>query len=168
MASEFPHMEILDYLEQNWDYAQLSLAAGTVEFYPGVHDRTANNPSIAVHRGDEGPIDGGETGHTGMTAGGVMQRRGGTSYVECSAGTRDDCRGIKAGGGDLNPGTVVDELAQHVEQLIINAGNTTNLKTVAPGEPQLVVEGGGDAGSLPAFHRIQYPIRYTRSLRPSQ
>lgn len=159
-----PTVTIYNILTANWDATQTSLAEAP-EIHTGFYSRDQSLPAVTLTGGNEGVINGGDTGFTGWnpSTGAGVQRLSGAVTIDCVAGTREDCEGLGTNGKDLNPKLVRWELYDHATTILMNNQSGVGLRTISPGDADSIVDQGIDetVDTKPVF-RIQFRCQYVR------
>lgn len=160
--TEDPTVTLWKLISNNWDVSNTSLA-DTPEIQTGWYDRGQKLPAICLTGGEEGAINGGDTGYTGWNPSNGMgvQRLSGAVTIDCVAGTREDCKGIASGGGDLNPKKVRWELYEEVARILMTYQTGGDLRTLAPGEGTSIVDENAEVDTEPVYRR-QLRVKYVR------
>jgi hypothetical protein len=143
-----------------FDIANTSVdTADALEIHTGQWSITRSKPTVAVYGGDEGPIDGGQTGFTAYTGGGGrMQVRGGTVTVGCVAGRRTDLE-ANPDVSTTSPKKLRYELAAEVNRVVMNY-DVTGYESISPGDFTRLTVTDDNADTEPSFY-IELPVDYT-------
>lgn len=83
---------VRDVLREQWDNSELVTPLTDDDIHTGWYDDGKGYPQVTVTNPEEGVLDGGDTGVTGINGSGdgYVQHRNGTVLVNCWAGSRAD------------------------------------------------------------------------------
>lgn len=161
-------MEIQGVLRRYWEDDATVLGRAPA-IHTGKYERGDGDiPAITITDGTEGPINGGNTGYTGLDGGGKggMQRLGGARTIDCVAGSYDDLKGAGPNGDNLNPKQLRQQMYDHAAQLMVDHQLDTDLMTLSPGEATYLAQAYDSGDNVEQVFSIQFRAQYLRDRTP--
>lgn len=146
-------LTVRDLLRTNWDNTGLPASLDSDDIHTGWYDDGKGYPQVTVTTNEEGVVNGGESGVTGLKGdgSGFIQHRNGTVLVDCWAGSRADYEA--AGEEQLQ----VEEMARQAETILhSNIDSVAELNSLAVTSRTNLV----DDDENPVEHRVQLEVTY--------
>lgn len=148
-----PKLTVQDLLRANWDNTDMVVALNDDEIHTGWFDANRSFPQVTVTSTEEGVVNGGESGVTGLKGDGtgVTQHRNGTVLVNCWAGSSDD---YDARGEEQ---VQAQAMADEAERIVFNnVASISGLTSISVTAREKVV----NTDTEPAEHRIMLEVTY--------
>ena len=148
-----PRLQIRDLLRTNWDNSQMLMNLSDDEIHTGWFDANRDFPQVTVTDTEEGVVNGGESGVTGLKGDGtgVTQHRNGTVTINCWAGSHD---AYSARGEEQ---VQAKAMADEVERIVFhNVASITGLKSISVTAREKLV----NTDAEPAEHRVMLEVTY--------
>lgn len=144
---------VRDLLRQEWDNTNMVTNLANDDIHVGWWDADKAFPQVTVTSDEESPLDGGETGVTGIKGdgSGYVQIRNGTVLVDCWAGSQADYDNV--GEEQVQLQAMMDEVEQIVYQ---NLQSLQGIDSVAITARTKLVDDDED----PTEHRCQFELTY--------
>lgn len=160
MPNGDPTSIIAYHLRDEWAATGSYSHSEAPEFHTGRWERSHKFPAVAVWGKQEDTLRGGETGFSAThgPTGKPMKLIGGSVFVSCVAGTREDV--------DVNPKKIRFELEDWVNDTLLS-NPPAGFRTLAP-EPGNDVEDNGESGEEPVVYIHRLSVRYTYKRLPSK
>lgn len=158
MVTLEPVKDVTDLIASTW--GGVSSLSSDPEFSTGKWSREHKMPAVVVHAQEETPLDGGNTGYTGMSGdtGSGMQVRQGTVLVEAVAGRRGDV--------SENPKKVRSQMANHIMDLLIDDTSwPEGYRSIAPRNTR-DMEATTDEEGTDVIYLREIRVRYLYTLTP--
>jgi hypothetical protein len=146
-------LTVRDLIRNSWNASGLPTAVTDDDIHTGWYDAGKGAPQISVTNDEESPFGGGETGYSGIDAGGGggVQSRSGTVLVTAWAGSAED---YDATGADELQAA---EMAAELERIVGRNQSPGALISLAVGSRTRLV----DQDASPVEHAIQFQFRFT-------
>lgn len=146
-------LTVRDLLRANWDNTSMVESLADSDIHTGWYDAGKGFPQISVTSDEEGVVDGGNSGVTGLKGdgSGVTQHRNGTVLVTCWAGSEEDY----ANRGEEQQ--QVQAMGDEVERIVFaNVASVSGLNSLAVTTREKLV----NTDENPAEHRIVFEVSY--------
>lgn len=145
-------------LRENWDNSSLPESLTDDDIHTGWYDGDKSYPQISVTRSDEGVVNGGTSGFTGIAGDGSggTQQRSGVVLVDVWAGSANDYS--SRGEEELQ----AEQMARVVEEALHDY-NHTDLTTMTVTTRTNFI----DTDDTPASHRVQLEVTYVWQKTPT-
>lgn len=144
---------VRDMLRSGWDNTNSVKDISSDDIHTGWWDASKEFPQVSVTSDEEGILNGGETGITGIkgSGNGYVQHRNGTVLVDCWAGSHEDY--TSKGEEQVQLQTMMD----NVETIVFNnLQSLDGIDSVAITNRTKLV----DADADPSEHRCQFELTY--------
>lgn len=144
---------VRDLLRDNWDNSSSVEALNSSDIHTGWWDASKDFPQVTITADEEGPLNGGETGVTGIKGNGdgYVQHRNGSVLVDCWAGSQEDytSRGEER--------VQLQAMMDNVETIVFNnLQSLDGIDSVAITNRTKLTDDDAD----PTEHRCQFELTY--------
>jgi len=144
---------VRDLLRNEWDNTDSVKPVESDDIHTGWWDASKDYPQVTVTSDEEGPLNGGDTGVTGIKGdgSGYVQHRNGTVLVDCWAGSQEDYS--SRGEEQVQLQAMMDQIETIVYN---NLQSLEGIDSVAITTRTKLV----DADANPSEHRCQFELTY--------
>lgn len=146
-------LQVRNLLRTNWNNAEMVESLDDDDIHTGWWDEGKDNPQVTVSHPEESPLQGGDSGVTGLKGDGTgyVQHINGTITVNCWGGSREDY--ANRGEAEVQTQAMADEVERIIYQ---NIHALQEVSSITVSQRLKITEDE----EVPTEHRVQFQLKY--------